>query len=136
MGSVFLLSCLGAGRGVEDTPPRARSLLFWLLLGAAEEEEKNAERLKPDVGVLGTRRFADHSLQLSLSFGFPKTLPDDSQLRWEERVHRTGHVSDSRCVGVRGWQKPSLPEPSALRVAIHSFLMAAITICHQLGGLE
>lgn len=72
-GSVFLLSCLGAGRGVEDTPPRARSLLFWLLLGAAEEEEKNAENLKPDVGVLGARRFAGHSLQLSLSFGFPKS---------------------------------------------------------------
>lgn len=71
--SVFLLSCLGAGRGVEDTPPRARSLLFWLLLGAAEEEEKNAENLKPDVGDVGARRFAGHSLQLSLSFGFPKS---------------------------------------------------------------
>lgn len=131
-----MLSCLGAGRGVEDNSPRARSLLFWLLLGAAEEEEKNAENLKSDVGVLGVRRFAGHSLQLSLSFGFPKALPDDSQLRWEERVHRAGHVSDSGCVGVQGWQKPSLPEPSAFRVAIHSFLMAAMAIRHQLGGLE
>lgn len=120
------------------TPTGARSLPFWLLMRAEEEEGENAEpKARHGSSVApGSPEVCRPLPAVSLSSGLLKAFPDASQLRQEERVHRTGHVSDNRCVRGPSWQGPSFPAPPAVCVAMHAFPVAAVTIYRQLGGLE
>lgn len=104
----------GWGWGLR-TPTGARSLLFWLLMRAEEEEEGEDAEPKARHGssvASGSPEVCRPLPAVSLSYSLLKAFPDASQLRQEERVPRAGHVSDNRYVcegseGSRGQVSPS-----------------------------